>query len=184
MCQQVNECLWNATLECLSFFFFSLLAAVSEWGKRWTLVQHKPPAVWIQWIATVVEARFTCEDVLGDDLHLHLQGMLGGVGDLSRDVRDLADEHWGHEFRLLHPNQSSHTAFLHKNEMVKLPQTSAHTLRDPDERQPAVCSRRDGNTPHSLLRNARRPLAARWSMGVTEFLSSWHPHLISEVMCF
>lgn len=59
------------------------------------------------------EERSTCEDVLGDDLHLHLQGMLGGVGDRSGDVGDLADEHWGHELRLLHPNQSSHTAFLH-----------------------------------------------------------------------
>lgn len=66
---------------------------------------------------TVVEEKFTCEDVLGDNLHLHFQGMLGGVGDLSGDVRNLADEHWGHKFRLLHPNQSSHTVFLHKNEI-------------------------------------------------------------------
>lgn len=62
---------------------------------------------------TALEERFTCEDVFGDDLHLHLQGMLGGVGDLSRDMRDLADEHWGHKFSLLHPNQSSHTSLLH-----------------------------------------------------------------------
>lgn len=65
------------------------------------------------------EERFTCEDVLGDDLHLHLQGMLGGVGDLSGDMGDLADEHWGHELRLLHPNQSSHTVFLHTTMKAK-----------------------------------------------------------------
>lgn len=62
---------------------------------------------------TAVEDRFTCEDVFGDDLHLHLQGMLGGIGDLSGDMSDLANEHWGHKFRLLHPNQGSHTALLY-----------------------------------------------------------------------
>lgn len=70
----------------------------------------------------------TCEDVLGNNFHLHLQGMLGGVGDLSGDMGDLADEHWGHELCLLHSNQSSNTAFLNTRMKAKKTKLSSSCL--------------------------------------------------------
>ena len=61
-----------------------------------------------------ISKQVTCEDVLRHDVDLHLQWVLGGVCDLSRDVGDLADEHRAQELRLLHPSQSCHAAVLEK----------------------------------------------------------------------
>ena len=58
----------------------------------------------------------TCEDVLGHHMHLHLDRVLGGVGDLRADMRHLANAHGRQKVRALHPGQRSHAALLQRPE--------------------------------------------------------------------
>ena len=65
----------------------------------------------------LLHADVTCEDVLGHHVHLDLDRVLGGVGDLRADVRHLADAHGRQEVRALHPGQCSHAALLQRPEV-------------------------------------------------------------------
>lgn len=71
----------------------------------------------------------TCEDVLSHEFDLHLQGVLGGVSDLSSDVGNLANENGGQELGLFHPNQSCQTAVLERGKSkAKTPTYIIHTF--------------------------------------------------------
>lgn len=74
------------------------------------------PEIIFQFIILLIHhlEHITCQDVFSCDFDLHLQRVLGGVGDLSCDVGNLANEHGEQELGFLHPNQSCQAAVLER----------------------------------------------------------------------